>query len=220
MSALTAGASVGDVVVFVASIGTAKLGSTPTDTKSNTWNLIAQPASGANAACNVWYSIISNALTTSDTITTTWSGSVARRAWDVIDIPGLTASPLDLSATGTSTATSVALTTSPTSTAQADEIVLAILAWDETASTTNAVMSADTGNSYAMLDQQLAGGGGTNQVGCGVSWKETVSAGVQASTPTMNETCAGIAGVLATFKVAGGGGGSTVHSYGLLGVGA
>ena len=218
VSALSAAAAIGDIVLFLASIGSAKLGTTPTDTKTNTWNLIAQPASGAAASCNVWYSVITNALTTSDTITTTWTGSVARRAWDVIKIPDLTATPLDLSASANGTGTSLSLTTSPSSTAQADEIVIACYGWDETALTTNSVMSADAG--YTMVDQQLAGGGGTNQIGCGVEYKETVATGVQTASPTMNETCAGLAGVLATFKVAGGGGGgATLREFMLTGVG-
>jgi len=201
VSALTAGASIGDVVVFLASIGTAKQGTLPTDTQSNTWHLIAQPQSGTTASCNLWYAVITTALTTSDTITTTWTGSVARRAWDVIKISGLTASPFDISGnTNAAAVTSLSLTTSPSSTAQADEIVLAAYGWDETALTTNSVMSADAG--YTMIDQQLAGGGGTNQIGCGIEWKETAATGIQTASPTMNETCAGIAGVIATFKVA------------------
>jgi len=203
VSALTVGASVGDVVVFIASIGTAKQGTTPTDTKSNTWNLIAQPQSGTAASCNMWYSVISNALTTSDTITTTWTGSVARRSWTVLKCSGLTSTPLDKSGTANAaTATSLSLTTTA-AISQADELVLAAYGWDETASTTNAVMSADTG--YTLLDQELAGGGGTNQIGVGVEWKETAATGVVTASPTMNETCAGLAGVIATFKVASAG---------------
>lgn len=219
-AALTGGAGVGDVVMFLASIGSGKVATLPTDTQSNTWNLIAQPNSGTDSDLNVWYSVITNPLTTADTITTTWTGTVARRAWDVINIPGLAASPLDLSVSATAlSATSVSLSTSPSSTAQADEIVIAAYGWHQNTVTTNAVMSADAG--YTMLDQQLAGGGGSNQIGVGVEWLETSSAGVQAAAPTMNETCASICGVLATFKVAagGGGGGPTLRELMLLGVG-
>jgi len=200
VAALTAGASVGDVVVFIAGLGTAKQGTTPTDTKGNTWNLVAQPQSGTAAVCNMWYSVLTTALTTSDTITTTWTGSVARRSWIVLKCSGLTATPLDVSGTANAaSATSLSLSTG-TATAQADELVIAAYGWDETASTTNAVMSADAG--YTVLDQELAGGGGTNQIGCGVEWLETSATGVQTASPTMNETCAGLAGVIATFKVA------------------
>src|SRR6185312_10442594 len=162
VAALTVAASVGDLVVFIANIGSGKTGGIPTDTKGNTWNLIAQPTSGTAAGCNVWYSVLTTALTTSDTITTTWTGSVARRAWTVLKCSGLASGPLDLQGVQTGTGTSISLTTT-TSIAQADELVIAALGWDETASTTSSVMSADTG--YTLLDQELAGGGGTNQIG-------------------------------------------------------
>ena len=218
VAALTAGASVGDLVVFIASIGTAKQGTVPTDTKGNTWHLIAQPQSGVAAVCNMWYSVLTAALTTSDTITTTWTGSVARRAWTVLKCSGLTSTPLDLSGTANAaTATSLSLTTG-SAISQADELILAAYGWDETALTTNAVMSADTG--YTVIDQELAGGGGTNQIGVGVEWQETAAVATVTASPTMNEACAGLAGVIATFLVAGGGGGgATPHPLLLVGVG-
>lgn len=198
-AALTVGASVGDVVVFIANIGSGKLGVTPTDTKSNTWNLLAQPASGTTCDCNVWYSVLTTALTTSDTITTSWTGNVARRSWTVLKVTGLAASPLDVVSSNTAAAaTTVSLTTGTL--AQADELVLACLGWDETASTTNSTMNTDTG--WTLLDQELAGGGGTNQIGCGVEYQETSATTSVSVSPSMNETCAGIAGVIVAFKVA------------------
>jgi hypothetical protein len=113
--ALGTAASIGDVVFVSVVGGSASIGAGITDTKSNTWTQVSQAiaASGAAGTATGFYTPVTVALTTSDTITVTRTptGSLTVHVWLLTGQNS--ASPLGNSGT-TPTANSVtAVTTMP-----------------------------------------------------------------------------------------------------------
>lgn len=123
------------VVVGVASANAAAVSVTFTDSKGNSW----ATNSSNNATTSftaLGSSLITNALTTSDTITATYNVSEAARMIAATQTSGIGASPFDkaVSSTGTAVGWSTGATAATT---LADEIVFAVCANDATAAETD-----------------------------------------------------------------------------------
>jgi hypothetical protein len=130
-----AGASVGDlVVVCIGNITASDTSSAVTDSKSNVYTR-AKDSSGANGLASVWFSVITTALLTTDTVSVTLTTQAAL-AVSVIKITGLPTAVLDGTDGNVGVGTSVTVGTTFATTAAIEAVICVVADKGPTADTT------------------------------------------------------------------------------------
>ena len=121
----------GNLLVALAGSGnTASNPVTFSDSKGNTWTKTIELVRATGPQLSVGWCVVAagkSHVAGTDTFTATWTSTINSRVLMVDEFAGLTASPLDLNATGNGTATSL-VTAATATTTQADELLIGAFA--------------------------------------------------------------------------------------------
>lgn len=202
--AVGAAVPVDDHLIIAGAAGGAKLISSVSDTKGNTYQVDASGTNGTGNGLTIVSAHITTALTTSDTITITWSGSNATRSVAIEQYTGLdTTSWLDKVGAAAGATSTAPLSGTTATTAQANELLFG--AFEMGGNLTRPVFSAGTGNGTFTKRSQATSNNGTN-TGRDVATEDQVVAatGTYFADGSLSISDPWIA-LLCTYKIAAGG---------------
>lgn len=202
---LTVGASAGDDVWVIVDNIAKPVQSVSDSAGGNTWDIVTTENAGGNTAVSLLHCTLTNALSSSGTITPEWSalGTCARASGFAFKLAAgtLVSGTADQIATPATAASSTAISVGATATlAQADEFVILAVGINE-GSTTGKTVTWGTG--YTQIDSTAAESGTSNHKAFGAYLETSSTAGVT-GTGTISATPTRWVGVLATYKVASG----------------
>ncbi len=187
---------------LIGTINTTEIVATPTitvtDTKSNTYSVNVEIQASATDMTAVFSAPITNALTTSDTLTVAFSdGTHNRWAISVEEFDDILTSPLDKTVTNTGSGTSLTTTATATTTA-ANELVFGGFGVANSSAKT-----FTPGSGFSSSPQQTTSAGTTDR-GVWNEWKYVTSNGAQTASATLNVSTTWSA-IGATYKSSSGG---------------
>jgi len=186
---------------------TTQPGVTVTDSKGNTYTVDGEVTSGTTDVTVVFSTLVTTALTTSDTITVTFSDTHTRWAISVEEFDDILSARLDQTATGSGVGT--AMTTSATgTTTAANELVFGGFGFTTPSGKT---FTPQAGFSNSAIQGTTVGT--ADRAVCN-EWRYINTIGAQTVSATLNVSSTWAA-VAATYKVAPTG----IQELGLLGVG-
>lgn len=197
---LTAGASAGDTVVGLVSWRISATNNiSVSDSQGNTWTITKQTVNnGSNQNGAMFHSVLTTALTTSDTITVTWAGTGANNHGILIyQLTGAdkTSSQQGTPSSGSGT-TGTAVDSGNTTTTDNNTIMIGMV------SAQGSSTSVAATNSFTELDE-AASGTGTSNIRVQGAYRLFTSATTDKYTATLG-TSAGWVGIVAAFKQAPG----------------
>jgi phosphatidylinositol-3-phosphatase len=161
-----------------------------TDTNGEVWSRAAGVTSGSQADAEIWYIAGAASMPTTGSVTVTVSVASAI-AFTVLDLSGASAMPLDQTASSFGMGTA-ASTGSTAATSQSNEIAVADVGWNGTATPTGQT----PGYTPTSVEQATVSGSGAGEQ---AAWESLPAVGPQSYAATLS-TSVTWTGVIATFE--------------------